>query len=48
MLKRDDQNTMVYVGGLFERRVPAAADRETNNLHNIVADGRIVAQVNRR
>ncbi len=48
VLKRDDQNTMVYVGGLFERRVPAAADRETNNLHNIVADGRIVAQVDRR
>jgi RHS repeat-associated protein len=40
--------TVVYVGGLFERRVPAGTNgTEIHNLHNIVADGRVIAQINR-
>ncbi len=47
VLKRDDNQSTLYVGGLFERRIRAAAGGEAENLHNIVAEGRIVAQVNR-
>ncbi len=47
VLKRDIDQTVVYVGGLFERRSPAGTGgTEIHNLHNIVAEGRTVAQVN--
>jgi RHS repeat-associated protein len=46
--KHSNDATVVYAGGLFERRTPAGTgSTDTHNLHNIVADGRIVAQVNR-
>jgi RHS repeat-associated protein len=46
--KRDAGQTVVYAGGLFERRTPAGTDEtEIHNLHNILAEGRVVAQVNR-
>jgi RHS repeat-associated protein len=48
VLKRDGSNTLVTIGGLFERRNPAGTgSTQIHNLHNIVADGRVVAQVNR-
>ncbi len=49
VLKRDGDQTIVTVGGLFERRTPAGTGggNEIHNLHNIVVDGRVVAQVNR-
>ncbi|AQZ62938.1 Rhs family protein [[Actinomadura] parvosata subsp. kistnae] len=47
-LKRDADQTTITVAGLFERRTPAdTSGIEIHNLHNIVADGRVVAQVNR-
>ncbi|TCN36843.1 RHS repeat-associated protein [Kribbella orskensis] len=48
VLKRDADQTVVTVAGLFERRSPAGTGgNEMHNLHNIVADGRVVAQLNR-
>jgi RHS repeat-associated protein len=48
VLKRDGDQTTITVGGLFERRTPAGTgSNETHNLHNIVVDGRVVAQINR-
>jgi RHS repeat-associated protein len=48
VLKRDADQTTITVAGLFERRTPAGTgSNETHNLHNIVVDGRVVAQVNR-
>ena len=48
VLKRDADQTVVTVGGLFERRTPAGTGgNEIHNLHNIIVDGRVVAQVNR-
>jgi len=48
VLKRDAGQTVVTVGGLFERRTPAGTDStQIHNLHNILVEGRIVAQVNR-
>jgi RHS repeat-associated protein len=47
VLKRDGGNTLLTIGGLFERRSPEAGGTEIHNLHNIVVDGRVVAQVNR-
>lgn len=48
VLKRDDGQTVVYVPELFERRTPAGTgNSQIHNLHNIVVDGRVVAQVNR-
>jgi RHS repeat-associated protein len=48
VLKRDEDQTTVTVAGLFERRTPADnGGNETHNLHNIIADGRVVAQINR-
>jgi len=39
--------SVVYAGGLFERRTPAGVDEtDIHNLHNIVVEGRTVAQVN--
>ena len=47
-LKRDADQTTVTVAGLFERRTPAGTGgNEIHNLHNIVVDGRVIAQVNR-
>jgi RHS repeat-associated protein len=47
-LNRDDGQTVIYAGGLFERYTPAGhASAEIHNVHNIVVDGRVVAQVNR-
>jgi RHS repeat-associated protein len=47
-LKRDADQTIITVAGLFERRAPAGTGgTEIHNLHNIVVDGRVVAQVNR-
>jgi RHS repeat-associated protein len=50
-LKRDRDaggQTVVYAGGLFERRLLAGTgSTEIHNLHNIVVEGRVVAQVNR-
>ena len=45
VLKRDAGAGVVTVAGLFERR--DAPGTKTLNLHNIVADGRVVAQVTR-
>jgi RHS repeat-associated protein len=46
--KQDGKQTVMYVGGVFERRVPAGTGGgEIHNLHYIVADGRVVAQINR-
>jgi RHS repeat-associated protein len=46
-LKRDADQTTI-TAGLFERRTPAGTGgTEIHNLHNIVADGRVIAQVNR-
>ena len=48
VLKRDAGQTVVYVPGLFERRNAAGTGgNEIHNLHNIVVDGAVVAQVNR-
>ncbi|MFG2349551.1 FG-GAP-like repeat-containing protein [Streptomyces phaeochromogenes] len=48
VVKRDGGQETVTVAGLFERRTRAGAgDNETHNLHNIVVDGRVVAQINR-
>lgn len=48
VLKRDGGAGVVTIGGLFERRDPAGTgDTEIHNLHDIVADGRVVAQVDR-
>jgi RHS repeat-associated protein len=48
VLKRNGVSRIVTVGGLFERRDPAGTgSTEIHNLHNIVVDGRVVAQVNR-
>lgn len=47
VLKRDNDRTTITIGGLFERTPADTSSNETRNLHNIVADGRIVAQVNR-
>jgi RHS repeat-associated protein len=48
-VKRDsDGNTVVHAGELFELRSPAGTGgNEIHNLHNIVAEGRVVAQINR-
>jgi RHS repeat-associated protein len=48
VLKRDAGQTVIYVPGLFERRTPVeTGGTEIHNLHNIVVDGEVVAQVNR-
>jgi RHS repeat-associated protein len=48
VLKRDGNQTTATVAGLFERRTSTGTDgNEIHNLHNIVADGRVIAQVNR-
>lgn len=48
VIKRDEEQTNITVAGLFERRTPAGTGgKETHNLHNIMADGRVIAQVNR-
>jgi RHS repeat-associated protein len=48
VLKRDARQTVVTVAGLYERRSPAGTDDDSvHNLHNIIAEGRVVAQVNR-
>jgi RHS repeat-associated protein len=42
------EQTNITVAGLFERRTPAGTGgNETHNLHNIVVDGRVIAQINR-
>ncbi len=46
VLKRDGGNTLLTIGGLFERRIPEAG-AEIHNLHNIVVGGRTVAQIDR-
>ena len=45
VVKREADLTVITVGGLFERR--SYAGGETANFHNIVVDGRVVAQLNR-
>jgi RHS repeat-associated protein len=46
--KRDTEQTVIYAGGLFQRYTPAGAGgAQIHNVHNIVVDGRVVAQVNR-
>ena len=46
--KHDDDQTVTYVGGVFERRKKAGTGgKEIHNLHYIVAEGRVVAQINR-
>jgi RHS repeat-associated protein len=46
--KRDGDQTVLTIGGLFERRLPAGTGgSEIHNLHNIVVEGRVVAQINR-
>jgi RHS repeat-associated protein len=48
VLKRNGVSRIVTIGGLFERRDPAGTgSTDIHNLHNIVVDGRVVAQVNR-
>ena len=48
VIKRDQEQSVVYIGGLFERRAPAGAGgTQIHNLHNIVAEGRTVLQLNR-
>jgi RHS repeat-associated protein len=48
VIKHDGDQTVHYVPGLFERRTPAGNDGlETHNIHDIVVNGRTVAQVNR-
>lgn len=47
VLKRDGTNSLITIAGLFERRSPEAGGSQTHNLHNIVVDGRVVAQINR-
>jgi RHS repeat-associated protein len=48
-LKRDGDQTVVYAGdGLFARYTPAGTGAtEIHNLHSIMVEGRVVAQVNR-
>jgi RHS repeat-associated protein len=46
--KSDDEQTVTYVGGVFEQRTSAGTGgKEIHNLHYIVAEGRAVAQINR-
>lgn len=46
--KRDKEQSIVTVSGLFERRTPAGTGlKQIHNLHNIIAEGRVIAQVNR-
>ena len=46
--KQDTEQTVTYVGGVFERRATAGTGgRDIHNLHYIVAEGRVVAQINR-
>jgi RHS repeat-associated protein len=47
ILKRDDNHGLISIGGLYERRAPAASGQEIHNIHNVYVDGRVVAQVNR-
>ena len=48
VLERDGDKTTVTVAGLFERRAAAATGgNEIHNLHNILVEGRVVAQVDR-
>jgi RHS repeat-associated protein len=48
VVKRDEDQITVTVAGLFERRTPTGTGPgQIQNLHNIIVDGRIVAQVNR-
>jgi RHS repeat-associated protein len=48
VFKRDATSSVVNVPGLFERRNPAGTGgTDIHNLHNIVVDGRAVAQVNK-
>jgi RHS repeat-associated protein len=48
VFKRDTDQTVVYIPGYLERRTPAGTGgTEIHNLHNIVVDGQVVAQVNR-
>jgi len=47
VLKHDEAQTVVTVAGLFERRTAALpSGDDLQNLHNIVVDGRVVAQIN--
>jgi RHS repeat-associated protein len=46
LLKRDAGGSTFTAGDLFERRVPAGPSKaQVHNLNNVVANGRIVAQV---
>lgn len=46
--KHDTEQTATYVGGVFERWTAAGTGaKEIHNLHYIIADGRVVAQINR-
>jgi RHS repeat-associated protein len=48
VLERDEDQTTLTIGGLLERRIPApTAGSEIHNLHDVVVDGRVVAQVDR-
>jgi RHS repeat-associated protein len=47
VLKRDGANSVITVGGLFERRNPETGGTHVDNLHNIVVEGRVVAQISR-
>ncbi len=48
VLRRDNEQTNITVAGLFERHTPAGTGfKQIHNLHNIVVEGRVVAQVNR-
>jgi RHS repeat-associated protein len=46
VFKRDHTHTLVSVPHLFERRVPVAGG-EIHNIHHIVVEGRVVAQVDK-
>jgi RHS repeat-associated protein len=47
-VRKHDRATVTYVGGVFERRATAGTGgREIHNLHYIVAEGRVVGQINR-
>lgn len=48
VVKRDDEQATITIAGLYERRTPAGAGlNQIHNLHNIIVEGRVVAQVNR-
>jgi RHS repeat-associated protein len=48
VLKRDDRHTLVTIPGLLDRRNPAGnGGNEIHNIHHVMVEGRVVAQVNR-